>query len=201
LARLGIVDYWAGDPAAGRLLIEEGLALSREVDDKLGTAWWLEMLALTLVELGELGQAQSLAEEGVLRCRELGDRRDQATSLFALAAVALELGELETAHLRAREAPVLCRELGDKILIAATLEIFACLSAQQSQPSRALRTAGAGAALAVAYGFVLPRGWQDRIEREEKAAYRTLGTEAADTAWKQGHDLPLEQVIDEALAS
>lgn len=199
LARLGLVAYWAGDPVTGRPLLEQGLALSREVDDKLGTAWWLEMLALTLYELGELSSAQALAEEGVLRCRELGDRRDLATSLVALGLVAWEQGDKENGQLHLKESLVLARELGDRFMLSVVISVCAMFSTAQSQPVRALRLGSAAAAVAEAFEFVFPMGWQVKFGRAMEAARQALGVDEAEAAWTQGHTMPLEQAIAEAL--
>ncbi len=44
MVRRGLINYWAGDPAAARPLVEQGIALLREVNDAFGTAWALTML-------------------------------------------------------------------------------------------------------------------------------------------------------------
>ena len=80
-ARLGIIAYWAGDPAKAAPLLERALAMSREMGDDLGTGWWLLMLGQVCFALGQLERAMALEVECAQRTRELGDRRDYAFAI------------------------------------------------------------------------------------------------------------------------
>jgi len=75
---------------------------------------------------------------------------------------------------------------------------IAGIDAARGQPERAARLLAAAAALRVEIGA--PQGWGRPVhERAEAAARAALSPEAFAAAWVTGADLPLEEVIAEAL--
>jgi tetratricopeptide (TPR) repeat protein len=90
LAGAGRLAYRQGDYSAARSLLEESLALRREVGDKAGIAWSLTHLAMAQLQQmvvsgqGDYSTARSLQEEGLTLHRELGDKWGIALSLEQL---------------------------------------------------------------------------------------------------------------------
>jgi predicted ATPase/class 3 adenylate cyclase len=110
-----------GQYAEAQPLLEESLAIAREIGDK-------ERIAMTLQPLGEavLGQgnrdaARQYLEEAVALARELPDRRELAAALNALAQLRRIAGTLATAEPLYQQAVALARELGDRESVAIGL--------------------------------------------------------------------------------
>ncbi len=90
---LGMVAHDAGDYAAAQALLEECVAVSRDIG-----AW---RAAVALSELGEVRHAQgdleaarSLLREALEGQRALGDRPGMAKTLVGLATVAHDAGDI-----------------------------------------------------------------------------------------------------------
>lgn len=86
-----------GDYGTARTLHEEGLAIQRELKNKLGIAWSLNSLGKVAYDQGDPALARTLYAESVSSQRELGDRRGAASSLEGLAAVMLAQEEVRHA--------------------------------------------------------------------------------------------------------
>src|SRR2546421_8144784 len=67
--------------ATARSLLEESLALSRQVDDKGAIPWTLESLAEVASILGEYSRGEALFEESLALHRALGNKRGIASCL------------------------------------------------------------------------------------------------------------------------
>ena len=88
LGRLTEVLYLSqSDPARVRSLLEEALALSREVGDKLGIAHGQRFAGQLALSQGDMTTARSLIEEALSLFREIGNREGIALSLALLARV------------------------------------------------------------------------------------------------------------------
>ncbi len=81
-----------GDYVSSRALLEECLAIARELGDRLGIAFALNGLGNVGAEQGDYPGARVLYEESLTIRRELGDRRGIAIALEGLAAVIAALG-------------------------------------------------------------------------------------------------------------
>jgi ATP/maltotriose-dependent transcriptional regulator MalT len=86
-----------GQPAEAAARLEESLALSRSVDNKLVVALALRALGLLATRTGNLAAAEAQLEESRSLAQELGDGRTHAETLEALA-------ELRAAQGRPAEA-------------------------------------------------------------------------------------------------
>jgi hypothetical protein len=82
---------------------------------------------------------------------------------------------------------------------AASLEALAGLAAMQGQPARALRLAGAAAALRDRIGEQPWPANQAALTRRLAAAREALSAEAQAATWADGQALTVEQAVAEAL--
>jgi predicted ATPase/DNA-binding SARP family transcriptional activator len=83
-----------GDHVRERDLIEESLAIFREMGDRFGIADLLNnFLGVMTMMTGDYGQAQSLQQEALALRQEIGDRDGLALSLTQLGWVALSRGD------------------------------------------------------------------------------------------------------------
>jgi non-specific serine/threonine protein kinase len=128
LSGAGVMAAQQGDYAAARPLYEEGLAIRRQLGDRLGVASSLGYLANLAAEQGDFPRAQALHEESLAIRRELGDRFGIALSLGNLGLAALEQGDYATARSRGEESLALRRELGDRWGVAIALSNLGCVA-------------------------------------------------------------------------
>ena len=93
LSNLGHVALDQGDYPAARALLEESLAIRRELGDREGIAASLSNLGNVALYQGDYPAARALHEESLAIRRELGDRCGIFYSLEGLAAVVASLRE------------------------------------------------------------------------------------------------------------
>jgi predicted ATPase len=114
----GVLADEQGDDAAARSLLEESLAIARELQNPGDQAVALNALAIFSRDRGDLELARTLFEQSASLWRELQDPRAVARSLSNLA----NLVKLQGDHARARslyeECQSLFREVGDRNGIA-----------------------------------------------------------------------------------
>jgi len=77
-----------GDTAAARTLIEESLALRRELGDKHGIAWSLIVRGVVARDEGDLAAAHAYLADALALAREIGFRQGIANCLLLLAGLA-----------------------------------------------------------------------------------------------------------------
>jgi predicted ATPase/DNA-binding CsgD family transcriptional regulator len=112
LTSLGWVALEREEHGQAQQLYEEGLALSREMNDPWWVAGSLSNLALVPFSRGDSERATKLYEESMDLFRELGDKQSLAFCLYNLAMVAYSQGDLRRAAQLTEEAVALLRELG-----------------------------------------------------------------------------------------
>ena len=113
LSILGYAAAWQrSDYARARALLEEAVSLYREVDDRYGIIFALEMLAFVYLLQSEYERARILGEEAAALGREGGDSWDIANSLWLLGLVMSFQGDLIRAHALLEESLALARREG-----------------------------------------------------------------------------------------
>lgn len=121
LYSLGSIVTLLGEYERARKILEESLALSREMGEKRGIAYALNSLGNAAADLGNYEQAQKFYEESLILRREMRDKRGIAFSLNNLGNVAYNQGNYEQAENFFEESLVLSREMGEKRGIAIFL--------------------------------------------------------------------------------
>jgi tetratricopeptide (TPR) repeat protein len=199
LDNLGNVAMAQGDYATARSLHEESLMLFRGLGDQRGMAWSLNHLGDVARDELDYAPARSRYEEGLAMFSELGDQPGMASSLADLGNLARDQGDYSSARPLYEESLVIFGELGDGRGIARVLEGLAGLAAARAQPERALRLAGAAAALREALGAPLPPIELARLERSLEPAWQSVAKLAGSAIWKEGRAILLEEAINYAL--
>jgi non-specific serine/threonine protein kinase len=110
-----------GDSAAGERLLQESLALYREIDDPNGTARALDPLAYLAIQQGHYPEAEALAREAIDRARATGDRVLLYSSLGNLAVALHQQGQLAAAREWYEQALAMARELGTPFFLGRAL--------------------------------------------------------------------------------
>lgn len=200
LNNLGMVAMFQEAYATSQPLFAESLAVFREIGDRWAIAQVLNNLGLVLRFQGEHAVARQMLEESIALCRALGDKWGTANSLSSLSNLLIHQGQFDEVRALSSESLRINQELGDRIAIAYCLEDLASLAAGTGQAARALRLAGASAALRAGTGGPLPAGEQAAFDRTLLPARQVLPEAEQIAAWDAGGALSLEQVIAEALA-
>ncbi|MGH2542004.1 MAG: tetratricopeptide repeat protein, partial [Ardenticatenaceae bacterium] len=112
-------------------LLEENLAIVRQLGDKLILASSLNAAGILAFQQGDYPSARDLYEESLAIARELGDKRRSAVSLNNLGLVAQEDGDFPSARTLHAESLAIKRELGDKWGIALSLNNLGEVTADQ----------------------------------------------------------------------
>jgi predicted ATPase len=199
LSNLASVAKLEGDYERSRALYAESLAAFRAVGDREGVAWSLNYQGDVAREQGDTAGARSFYERALAIFYELEDRWGIAGTLADLGGLARQQKDYSTAHSLFRESIQLFCEMEHKRGIARLLECFAGVAAMQANSEKALRLAGAAAALRQNIGAPLAPNEQLRIEQDLDPARVALGNNASSMAWLAGWGLPLSTAVDEAL--
>ncbi len=190
-----------GDLERARSLYQECLAIFEKSGDVLGVAWSLNHQGDVVRDQGKTTEAAALYEKALDHFVRLGDRWGIAATLADLGTLARDRRDQESAHRFYCESIRTFQELGHKRGIARVLESIASAAAMQGRPERALRLAGAAAALRQTMGVSIAESEKYRLEQVLESARRSLSDAQGTTAWMDGWVMPLDKVIAVALAS
>jgi predicted ATPase len=201
LSNLANITRLQGEPARASALYEECLAIFRQVGDVAGIAWTLNYQGDVARERNDLTPARSFYEQSLAAFSLSRDGWGIASALSDLAGLSWDQGDNDEARRLYGESIQMFQNLGHKRGIARVLECLAANAAAQSDAVQALRFAGAAAALRQRLVTPLTPAEQHKLEKVLEFARRTLGNAAGMTAWMEGWAMPVEQAIQEALAS
>jgi predicted ATPase/transcriptional regulator with XRE-family HTH domain len=125
------------DYAAAYVLLEESLALFRELKDMRGSAEALRHLGHAALMEGETTRARMLLEESLALFRELGDKWGIGLGLSTLAEAVRLLNDADQARVFLEESLALLQEVKDKELIAWVLTKLGYVTHQQGDAAQA----------------------------------------------------------------
>jgi non-specific serine/threonine protein kinase len=200
LRELGFVAYERGDYERAVRLHEQSLALARGFGTTFGVAWSLRALGDAVRGQGDLRRATTLLEESLALSRSKEHAWGIARTLASLGNVACEAGEYARASRLYEESLELGgRRMGLNHTILVCLEGLARVAVAQGRMQRAARLCGVAGALREDTRWPLPPAKRVEYERTMAAAREALGEEAFETAWAEGHAMPLEDAITVAL--
>jgi predicted ATPase/class 3 adenylate cyclase len=192
-----LLFYDAGDDRASLQAFERSLELHRDLGDAGGETRALVGVCQLLVAQREVARAGALSLE--LLERSAGALRTDHFAYHFLADCGLIRGDTAEAETRYRQSLQAALALGDVIETSIEVQGLAMAVAGNGDPARALRLAGAVAALWESLGvsFSFPF-WDALLERYLGAARAELGQEAR-AAWAQGRGLAFDDAVELAL--
>jgi predicted ATPase/DNA-binding SARP family transcriptional activator len=225
---LGQIALYDGDYERARTAFVASLPMIRALGWRSTVAEGLVGLADVARKQGNYAEATALYTEALTLYRQLGDHQLPAFAavLARLADVALEQGDWTAAQTHVAESLVIAWDTGqgDTPQLAGALEAQAVLAAVQGTPGRALRLAGAAAALqarlhrpvgaserATPHALVhlaltqhrlnRPVGASEQatLERRLAPARQALSLAEQATAWAAGQAMTPQQAIADAL--
>jgi predicted ATPase len=199
LSNLATVVKLQGDFAYATALYDECLTIFHQLEDATGVAWALNHQGDVARDQGDLAAARMLYEQSLATFRQVDDQWGIGGSLADLGNLAREQQDYATADSLYRESLRIFRKLEHKRGIARLLESLACSAAAQAEGEKALRLAGAAAALRQKIGAPLVPTEQAKLERSLDEARRSLAVTAGRNAWLAGWVMPIEQAIKDVL--
>ncbi len=137
LVGAAILAWRQSDYEAATMLLQESLALFRELDDLSGSGQALHLFGMIAEHEGDYDRARTLLAESLVLCRKSGDRRRIAISLNALGEVARCQCDYAAARASYEESLALRREVGEKRGVAVSLGNLGHVALYQGHTERA----------------------------------------------------------------
>lgn len=135
----GQICYFMGHYDEAVRLLEESLAVARELDDTDRIARALQPLGLACMGRGDLAAARRHLEEAYARARAQGDKRQVAAAQNQLGQLKRVEGALDDAQGLYDQVLALATELGDRESVAVGLLNLAMVDVARGAPSTARR--------------------------------------------------------------
>jgi non-specific serine/threonine protein kinase len=201
LNMLGNCALAQGDLDRSELLYEQSLAAYRVAADKRGMSQTLTNLGLVAHQRKNYDRANTLLTESVSMERAAGDARGVAIALGGLGIVQCYRGEFARSEATLRESLSLWRDMPERAVLPLLLEFCAVLAVATGNRLRALRVAGAAAALRDQIEAPRPPVWTPELHRWLEIARAAAGAELSAKAWNQGLALSADEAIAEALGA
>jgi tetratricopeptide (TPR) repeat protein len=188
------------------LAIEDGIAdaaemfgasraMYEEIGDSRGVGDSLFGLAGMSRKLGDLVAARAEAEEALRLHKDLGDIFGVHGDLYVLGRAVTDAGDLDAARELFLEILGMAEHMGSSTGLALSLDLLAVQDADRGKPVRAMKLAGAPAAIKDSIAGEAPPELLDLPDSRERA--RTLITDdEIKAAWTEGRAMS----VDEALA-
>ncbi|SNS87808.1 Predicted ATPase [Streptosporangium subroseum] len=179
---------------------EAALAIAHELDNHWAAPVALIGLAQVAWLRGDLVEARAHYERALDLLQDITAHWQAITCLSGLGRIALVQGDLATARVRLIESLRLCLGTGQRLGVARRIETLAQLALAEEDDRRAVRLAGASAAIRSAMsGAVLPPGFGARMEELLQPARVRLGEALVAQLWAHGQEMSQEQAVRYAL--
>jgi predicted ATPase/DNA-binding SARP family transcriptional activator/DNA-binding CsgD family transcriptional regulator len=201
LGYLAIVEE--NDYAQATALLEESLALAREVGDPDRIGMSLANLGHPALLRGDYGRAKALSEEALEFADEVGSASVEfaITARINLGLAALALGEHERAMGSFEEALVKSQDMGRTPQVIETLEGMASLAGAMGKAARAARLWGAAEAAREVTGILATTPDELALHEPHMASARSrLGASAWEEALAEGRAMSLGEAARYALS-
>jgi predicted ATPase/serine/threonine protein kinase/DNA-binding CsgD family transcriptional regulator len=197
LCRLAEARYISqSDPELIVSLLEESLAISRNVGDKMGLAASLRLSGLLALSQGNATEAQPLAEEALALFRETGQRQGTSLSLCLLARVEANEGNYQAARTCYEQSLATASGgIDDMGLVTSCLEGLAVVVAAQGELVWAVRLWGAAEVHRELIGVPLPPVDHAAYQYSIAAARFKLGDKTFTAAWAEGRNMTPGQAL------
>jgi predicted ATPase/DNA-binding SARP family transcriptional activator len=193
--RLGSGHFASGAIELGLEQNKRAVEMLRTTGDQWRLASALNNLGFNLALAGDSLTAKPLLREALQLARQCDDPHSVADILDSIAEVEMSLGRFNDARVLWKECFAIAMRLGDKRQTANYLERRAGIALVEGDPELCIRLASAGEAARSMIGEVAPPDWRDMVAKTVEAARRQLPDLAADTAWREGKSMTVEEVM------
>jgi predicted ATPase/DNA-binding XRE family transcriptional regulator len=196
----GNVAFDEGDYERAMALYERGLNLRRQMGDRWRLVASLNNMGGLARYRGDLERARRLLEESLHLAQELGHRVGVAVALTALGEVARDQHDDRRAVDLIKQGLLLSHDTDYLFNVAYCLEGLGEIAVAQGNAELAARLRGA--AMGLHRSIASPLSPSDREDHEHTliSIRAALGEAAFAREWALGETMPLDQVIQEALA-
>lgn len=201
LGNLGNVADVVGDYAEAHDCYQQSLGVFKKLHDQRGVALSLGHMGDIAKHQGDFELTRSFYDQSLAILIELGDKRGVANLFADMGSMASERGDYDQARHYFEEGMVIFSGLGDVRGIAHLFEACAQMAARRGRLERALRLAGAAAALREEFSAPLSPDEESTLEQTVKLVRENLGEIPSDLAWREGHAMSAEKAIQYTLAS
>lgn len=195
----GFVARVSEDYDTARARLSGALALAEQSDHRFIAAAALHHLGMMAADADhDYDQADALLRHSLTLYLSLGITRFAGVVLVTQAEVALARGDVAEARSMLRDALDALVEVGEGLAIPHALDSAAELALMTGQPARAARLLAASARLRITSGIHTWPSVGRRSGRCIARARAALG-DAFATVWAEGHSMPPDAAIAEAL--
>lgn len=197
LAFLGYTTL--GEPRTALPLVEEGLALFRELNHQPGMAQALNIMGEIVRFSGDDERAKRIYEKCLALSKQTGETRRILFLCQNLTFIALHEGDAERARDLGRQSIQLARTMNNRLELAKALAAFAGALGELGQAQRAARLLGASESALERFGAFHQLNDKPEIDAIIAAVHARLDDAAFRAAWTEGRELTLEQAVAQAL--
>jgi predicted ATPase/DNA-binding SARP family transcriptional activator len=198
---LGAGQFASGAIELGLEHMHRAVEMLRPTGDKWRLASALNNLGFNLALSGDSLTAKPLLDEALQLARQCDDPHSVADILDSVAEVEMSLGRHNQARALWQECFAIAMRLDDKRQSAYILESRARLALLEGDPELCIRLASASEATRTSIGEVAPPDWREIVIKTLQEARGQLPDLAADTAWREGQTMPVEEVMVSAVSS
>src|SRR5579872_4937556 len=198
LSNLAAVAFDEGDHARATALYGDVRAACDRLGDHAGAAWASNFEAQVAQARGDRDTARALYGAALASFRQIRDAWGTGDTLLALGHMTCE-GDPHESNGFFREAHAVFAASGDTRGLVRVLEAFVCLAVREGDSRKALRLAGASAAIRQSIGIPLPPFERDNLEHALERVRRATDAAAAGRAWAEGWSMSTDDALRLAL--
>ena len=200
LMEIGWAWMRVGELQKAEKYLQECQSVFKTLNDQRNLGFSYSGLGEIAIRQGEYESAVSLFQQGLSLARQIEDNWLVAAMLGSLGWVALNQNYLIEMKNVLRESLALRTKLGDKGGTAWCLEKLGNAAFIEEQYEKSAGIYGAAAALRTPINSVIDEADLPEYNRIISDLQSALGKAAFDSAWTEGESMPLEEVIELALA-
>jgi predicted ATPase/DNA-binding CsgD family transcriptional regulator len=198
LVHLAVAVFRAGDPRSAVQLIRQAEQITADIPG------WVarlrsNILALLLIEVGELAAAARVCAAGLARSREAGDPWNQARLLVSMATLELQSARAQDAAAHLQESLEIAAGTGDQFDLRNALDCCGYLCAATGRYAEAVTVWAAHAAIFRHEGYAYPPAEAQRKKDSLSNARQALGAARARAAEERGRAMSRNTATEYAL--
>jgi predicted ATPase/DNA-binding CsgD family transcriptional regulator len=199
LSMASVAANMAGDRAAARRLLDQGVTVTNGLDDVAATVGLLQAQALNGLFEADLETVRAVSSAGARISREAGDLYALEMMLMNLGSATLLAGDLDQAQPLFADALRIGREIDDRLGQYCLLDLLGCHAASSGRARRAAQLLGAADTVRAEAGATLIPTLAPLLARAEASAAAALGASSFEAEYNAGKRLSRASAIQMAL--